>query len=207
MTIDVQTHARTAKRLSKEARRKQLLQVARSLLACNGAQELTLAALAAQAGVSKPIAYDHFGSRSGLLVALLADTSRYYETDAEAKIAEAPETLSAIAKIVATAYVQCAIEAGPAVTVLAAAAEADADARAAGRALQQGHAENFQRAFATVLDSNAPTLPLLFRGLVAAANAICDDRTQDKITTHAAIEALNHLLVTSLSPFARPQAE
>jgi AcrR family transcriptional regulator len=204
---DVQTHTKNGKRLTKEARREQLLAVAKALLARDGAQEMTLASVAARAGVSKPIAYDHFGSRSGLLVALLAETSRYYETDAEAKIAAAPASLPAIAKIVATAYVKCAVEAGPAVTVLAAAAEADANARAAGRAMQQTHANSFQRAFSAVLDANAAALPLLFRGLVAAANAICDDRTQEKITTQAAIEALNHLLVTSLTPFAQPQTE
>lgn len=204
---DVQTHTKNGKRLTKEARREQLLAVAKALLTRDGAQEMTLASVAARAGVSKPIAYDHFGSRSGLLVALLAETSRYYQTDAEAKIAAAPASLPAIAKIVATAYVKCAIEAGPAVTVLAAAAEADANARAAGRAMQQTHANSFQRAFSAVLDANAASLPLLFRGLVAAANAICDDRTQEKITTQAAIEALNHLLVTSLTPFAKSQTE
>ena len=203
MSLDVQTPTRSRKRLSKLERRQQLLDVAKSLLERDGAQDLTLAVLATQAGVSKPIAYDHFGSRSGLLIAMLADTSRYYETDAEAKIAKAPSTIPAIAEIVATAYVQCAVEAGPAVTVLAAAAEADAEARDAGRAMQQTHARSFQRAFEPVLDAETPGLPLLFRGLVAAANAICDERTQNKTTTEAAIDTLKHLLVASLTPFAR----
>jgi AcrR family transcriptional regulator len=203
MVLLDQSSRTSSKRLPKTERRRQMLDVAKALLESNGAQDLTLAVLAAQAGVSKPIAYDHFGSRSGLLIAMLADISRYYETDAEAKIASAPPTISAIAEIVATAYVHCALEAGPAVTVLAAAAEADAEAREAGRIIQRDHAKNFERAFAPVLDADAPALPLLFRGLVAAANAICDDRTQDKITSEAAIDALTHLMVTSLGPFAR----
>ena len=35
-----------------------------------GADRLTLGHLAARAGVSKPVAYDHFGTRSGLLIEL-----------------------------------------------------------------------------------------------------------------------------------------
>jgi len=204
--LDSQTQSPT-KRLSKSDRRRQLLEVARAFLEDGGAADLTLAVLAERAGVSKPIAYDHFGSRSGLLIALLDDTSRYYESDAEAKIAAAPTTLPAIAKIVATAYIHCAIEAGPAVTVLAAAAEADAEARAAGRAIQRNHAASFRRAFAPVLIRNPSYLGPLYKGLVAAANAICDDRTQNRISTRTAIETLTHLLQTSLAPFTRKSAQ
>lgn len=193
----------SGKRLSKAERRRQLLDVAKALLEADGAAELTLAVLADRAGVSKPIAYDHFGTRSGLLIALLEDTSRYYELDAEARIAAAPATIPAISKIIATAYVHCAIEAGPAMTTLAAAAEADLATRRAGRALQDKHAASFERAFAPLIDDPAGQVPLLLKGLVAAANAICDDRTQNRISTDAAIETLCHLLVTSLTPFAR----
>lgn len=195
----------SSKRLSKTDRRRQLLDVARQLLEADGADDLTLAVLADRAGVSKPIAYDHFGSRSGLLIAMLEDTSRYYESDAEAKIAKAPETIPAIAEIVASAYVRCAEAAGPAVTILAAAAEADSEARVAGRAMQRDHAASFRRAFAHVLNDDDARLALLFKGLVAAANAICDDRTQNKISTAIAADTLSHLLVTSLTPFARPR--
>ncbi len=198
-----QTSSNTRKRLAKTARKRQLLDVAKAMLETDGADDLTLALLAERAGVSKPIAYDHFQSKSGLLIAMLEDTSRYYETDAEAKIAAAPATVPAIAEIVATAYVNCAIEAGPATTTLAAAAEADSEAREAGRALQSRHVDSFAQAFAPALEDDHPRLQLLFRGLVAASNAICDDRTQNRITTEAAIETLRHLLVTSLTPFAR----
>lgn len=191
------------KRLTKAARRQQLLEVAKAVLENGDADALTLAVLAERANVSKPIAYDHFGTRSGLLIALIEDTSRYYETDAETKIAHAPATVSAIAEIVATAYIHCALDAGPALTVLAAAVEANSDARNAGRAVQSNHAESFRRAFERVLDEPADQMTSLYKGLVAAANSICDDRHQQKITTQAAIETLTHLLVTSLSPFAR----
>lgn len=194
-----------SKRLTKDGRRRQLLDVAKQILEDEGADVLTLAVLAERAGVSKPVAYDHFVSRSGLLVAMLEDTSQYYETDAEAKIAIAPQTIPAIAEIVAEAYVLCSLDAGPAITMLAAAVEADSEARNVGRAFRLDHAEQFQSAFEPMLDRKADRLASLFKGLVAAANSICDDRMSDQITTQMAIETLTHILVTSLSPFASNQ--
>ena len=198
-----ETHSERRKRLSKAERRRQLLDVAKHLLETIGADELTLAVLAERAGVSKPIAYDHFESRSGLLIALLDDTSQYYAADAEAKITRAPQPIQAIADIVATAYVQCSLDAGPALLMLAAAVEANSEARDAGRAVQRDHAASFQRAFETVLDDQGEQRAPLYKALVAAANSICDDRHQNKISTEQAVEALTHLLVTSLSPFAK----
>ena len=195
------------KRLTKSARRRQLLDVARRVLEEAGADALTLGGLAQRAGVSKPVAYEHFGSRSGLLIAMLEDTSKYYQSDAEAKLAEAPATMAAVSEIVATAYVHCAIEAGPAVTMLAAAVQADSQASDVGRAFQNDHAASFQRAFERLIDGPQSSLAPLFKGLVAAANAICDERTRNQITTPQAIETLTHLLETSLSAFARHSNE
>ncbi|MEL6692280.1 MAG: TetR/AcrR family transcriptional regulator [Pseudomonadota bacterium] len=203
MSSASETHAKRSKRLSKADRRRQLLDVAKHLLEEGGADDLTLAVLAERAGVSKPIAYDHFGSRSGLLIALLDDTSQYYASDAEAKIARAPQSVQAVAEIVAKAYVQCSLDAGPALIVLAAAVEANSEARAAGRAVQTDHATSFQRAFEPLLDDQTEPREPLYKALVAAANSICDDRHQNKISTEQAAQALTYLLVTSLSPFAK----
>ncbi len=55
----------------------QLLDVATSIVRAGGVDTLTLARVAEEAGVSKPIAYSHFGTRSGLLKALLTiDSAR-----------------------------------------------------------------------------------------------------------------------------------
>src|SRR5262245_12468652 len=62
-----------SKRLDKEARRRQLLDTALAIVREEGTQALTLGRLAERAGVTKPIAYEHFGTRSGLLIALFRD--------------------------------------------------------------------------------------------------------------------------------------
>ena len=60
--------ATTPTRLSKQARREQLLDVAVAIVRTQGADGLTLVTLAEAAGVSRPITYDHFGTRPGLLL-------------------------------------------------------------------------------------------------------------------------------------------
>lgn len=52
-------------RLSKQARREQLLEAAVTVVRTRGADGLTLVTLAEAAGVSRPIVYDHFGTRAG----------------------------------------------------------------------------------------------------------------------------------------------
>jgi AcrR family transcriptional regulator len=59
-----------------EQRRRQLLDVAWQLVREEGTEGLSLGRLAEQAGVTKPVVYDHFETRTGLLVAL------YQEYDA-----------------------------------------------------------------------------------------------------------------------------
>jgi len=203
--MPVHTKIRPSGRLSKQDRRRQLLDMAKQILAEDGGEGLTLALLAKRAGVSKPIAYDHFGTRAGLLVALLDDANTYYELDAEAKIQAAPQTVNAIASIVAEAYVRCALQAGPATVILSAAIAGDSSVRDAGKLYHADHADQFQRAFGPILASDARNV-LLFKSLIGAANTICDERTSGAISTKMAIDTLTHLLVTSLSPLAHPDA-
>lgn len=50
-------------RLSKPARREQLLDTAMAIVRAHGTDSLTLLSLAEAAGVSRPVVYDHFGTR------------------------------------------------------------------------------------------------------------------------------------------------
>lgn len=189
-------------RLSRADRRAQMLDVARTLIEEQGADAVTLALVAEQAGVSKPMAYDHFESRTGLLLALLEDADRHYEGVARTRIAAAPETVDAIAEIISEAYIACALEAGPAAAALTAAIEANGDARDVGRASRDLHAKQFAEAFTPVLQSVDVRAHLIFVGLVAAANTLCAELTAGRISEQAATETLTHLLKTSVAPLA-----
>ena len=99
-------------RLSRDARHAQLLEVARDLIRDGGTDELTLARIADRAGVTKPLVYDHFGDRSGVLAELYrAFEERQRATLAAALDGTAPE-LHAVSALVAGAYVDCCLAEG-----------------------------------------------------------------------------------------------
>ena len=100
------------KRLSKDARREQLLSIAEQIIKNGGADALTLITLAEQAGVTKPLTYEHFSNREGLLVQLY---KRYDEkvvsTITESIIVQA-STLEDAAGAVSSAYMDCVLHCG-----------------------------------------------------------------------------------------------
>lgn len=61
------------RRLTAEERRAQLLRAASDLLGRSGASAVQMTSVAAEAGVTRPVVYRHFGSRRELLLALLED--------------------------------------------------------------------------------------------------------------------------------------
>ncbi|MDH4365470.1 MAG: TetR/AcrR family transcriptional regulator, partial [Acidimicrobiia bacterium] len=60
-------------RLPAAQRRRQLLDVARRVLAQRGFYETTMADIAEEAGVTKPVLYQHFASKRDLYTAVLED--------------------------------------------------------------------------------------------------------------------------------------
>ena len=59
----------TRRRLSREERYRQLVETAWQLIGEEGTEALTLGRLAERSGVTKPVVYDHFETRLGLLAA------------------------------------------------------------------------------------------------------------------------------------------
>jgi len=188
-------------RLSKAERRQQLLDTATSIIEAEGADALTLAHVAACAGVSKPVAYDHFDTRTGLLLALLAQTDSVYEGVARTQIASAPQTLPAIADIVAKAYVACSLEAGAAAVALTAAIEANGEVKSVALISRDNHVQQFVEAFEPVLGGDKEAIRLTFVAMVAAANALCNELTAGRIGEAAATSTLNNLLIATLTPY------
>lgn len=110
MTVDPAASPR--KRLSRDDRHAQLLEVARDLIRDDGTDELTLARLADRAGVTKPLVYDHFGDRSGVLAELYRAFEARQRDTLAASLDGAEPALPAVASVVASAYVDCCIAEG-----------------------------------------------------------------------------------------------
>ncbi|MDY7533551.1 TetR/AcrR family transcriptional regulator [Pseudomonas sp. Bout1] len=97
------------RRLSRDDRLRQLLDVAWQLVREEGTDALTLGHLAELAGVTKPVVYDHFGTRAGLLAALYEDFDARQNQVFSTAIETSDATLDNRAWVIASCYVDCVL--------------------------------------------------------------------------------------------------
>src|ERR1700678_4327859 len=64
--VNAQSQRSGRKRMTGKERRQQLLDIGRRLFAERGFEGTSIEEVAAQAGVSKPVVYEHFGGKEGL---------------------------------------------------------------------------------------------------------------------------------------------
>lgn len=100
------------RRLSKEDRNRQLMEVAWSIVRGEGTDALTLGHLAERAGVTKPVVYDHFGTRTGLLSALYEEYDNRQHALMDEALQASGKTLPAVAKVIAATYLNCVMAMG-----------------------------------------------------------------------------------------------
>lgn len=99
-----------ARRLLKAERRQQLLDTAFLIVREENADRLTLGYLAVRAGVSKPVVYDHFATRSELMIELY----RWIDMERVRAFTEAmtatSRSLQENVQVLASAYIHCAAD-------------------------------------------------------------------------------------------------
>lgn len=99
-----------SRRFTKAERRRQLLDTALLIVRNEGADRLTLGHLAIRAGISKPVVYEHFGTRSGLLIELY----RWIDTERVNAFRDAMEagkrSFEETVRLLAAAYIRCAAD-------------------------------------------------------------------------------------------------
>ncbi|RCS22747.1 TetR/AcrR family transcriptional regulator [Phyllobacterium salinisoli] len=100
------------RRLSREDRHRQLLDVAWRLAREEGTEALTLGRLAEQADITKPVVYDHFGTRAGLLLALYQEFDARQTAIMNAALEASQPTLPSRAAVIASSYVDCVLHQG-----------------------------------------------------------------------------------------------
>lgn len=100
------------RRMSREERQRQLLDVAWQLVREEGTEALTLGRLAEQAGVTKPVVYDHFTTRPGLLAALYQEFDARQTALMDAALRTSEPTLASKAMVIASSYVDCVLRQG-----------------------------------------------------------------------------------------------
>lgn len=99
-------------RLARVDRIRQLLDVSWKLIREEGTDALTLGRVATAAGVSKPIVYEHFRTRNGLLAALYEDFDIVQTERIDAAVSAAAPYLKDKADVIASSYIACVLTQG-----------------------------------------------------------------------------------------------
>lgn len=189
----------SARKLPKQERREQLLACAQEMIREGGTEALTLARVAERAGVTKPVAYDHFGTREALMVelfqriddrqtALLVDTLKTTEG-----------RLDAIAATIAAAYMSCALEVGSEWYALSAALKGSEAMEAVQRELVARYVGIWRDAFAPHAGHLQPDeLNLRCIGILGAGEAISLELLRGQIDQVRASMTLATLITATI---------
>ncbi len=188
----------TSSRLSKQARREQLLDAALEIVRTQGADALTLVTLAEAAGVSRPIAYDHFGTRAGLLIALYRRLEEQHRSAVSDALRSAAPDAAEIAHVMSVAYFACATDM-PEFGALSAALKGDPEMEAAQHELLDAYTTEMVTALVPHTDIPAEGLRLRCIGVLGAAEAIATELVHGRATRDTAVDALADLIVHGLT--------
>lgn len=194
-----QKFLRPSGRMSKEERRSQLLQTALGIVREEGTEALTLAHLAERSGVTKPIAYEHFGTRAGLLIALFQDYDDKTTEAVRAALGTGGKTLEQVASILSTSYIDTCLLMGPEVRAVYHALSAAPETEAFRQSWREFLIDEFRRGFAPFLKlSKRESKPLLI-GLLGAAELLAEAAVTERVSRTEAVTALTHLMTHAFS--------
>jgi len=190
------------KRLSKAERREQLLETALAVVREEGTDALTLGRVAERAGVTKPIAYEHFKTRSGLLIAMCEHIDVRQRGVLFAALERAPARLAEVARIASSAYMHCYTSVGPEWYAITAALKGDEEMEAFRQRVLDEYVTIYRDAFASYAKLPKRELHLRCVGIIGAAESIASEMLRGRTSEAAAAEALASLIIAWLSPKA-----
>ena len=187
------------RKLPKAARREQLLETALAIAREEGTDALTLGHLALRAGVSKPIAYEHFQTRSGLMIALYRQINERQVRLLETALEQTPARLDDVAGVMATAYMDCYAAVGPEWHAIAAALKGDGEMDAYQQDLVDSYVDFYCAALRPFSALGEAELRRRCVGIIGAAEAISRDMVRGRIAELAAAADLRSLIVSWVS--------
>ncbi|MGV9796550.1 TetR/AcrR family transcriptional regulator [Mycobacterium sp. NPDC003449] len=175
------------RRLSKQERRTQLLGVARDLIREAGTEEFTLGRLAERAGVTKPLVYDHFGDKAGVLVELYREFEERQRATLDAALEGADRELPSVTRVVAGAYIDCCVAEG---RELADVVAALAGSPALSRLRQEAEDAYLVKCRKALAPFSGPIDAAGLRAIIGAGDALARDALTGRVS---AAEARNTL--------------
>lgn len=189
-------------KLPRADRRTQLLDTAYTIVREHGTDALTLGNLAKEAGVSKPIAYSHFETRSGLLIALYQEINERRLAAVAADLTDTPANLPAVACVIAAAYMACHAALGSEWHAINAAMQGDAAMHACHERIVNGYVDFFHEALAPVSSLESEPLRRRCIGIIGAAEALSAAMVRGHVSERLAAADLESLIVAVLAQAA-----
>jgi len=188
------THHAPKRRLSREARRSQLLETSWRIVRLEGSDALTLARVGEEAGVSKPVVYDHFTTRHGLLAALYEDFDIRQNAIITAAMDAAENTVTAKAAVIAACYVDCVMTQGREIPDVLSALGGSPELAEVKRKYQIDFIEKFQKWFASFVNEKGIFLPSLW-AMLGAADSISNAVVSGDITREQGQQELTAIII------------
>jgi len=182
------------RRMSREDRQRQLLDVAWRLIREEGTEALTLGRLAEQAGVTKPVVYDHFVTRSGLLAALYQAFDERQTALMDTALENCDCTLTDTARVIASSYVDCVLVQGNEIPGIIAALASSPELEKTKRQYEAVFLDKCRRVLSPFTHDNAiPAAGL--RAMLGAAEALSHAAATGEITPAQAQEELFETII------------
>jgi AcrR family transcriptional regulator len=198
------SHPRPRRRLAREERHRQLLDVAWRLIREEGTEALTLGRLAEQSAVTKPVVYDHFGTRSGLLAALYREFDARQNSLMDAALQASEPTLAGRAAVIASSYVDCVLLQGREIPGVIAALAGSHELEKIKRDYETAFIEKCRIALAPFAGTGAVTSAGLW-AMLGAAEALSYAAATAEITAAQARDELFETIVAMVARSARPR--
>ena len=190
------------KKLARDQRRSQMLEIAQTIVRESGTDALTLALVAERAGVSKPIAYNHFVSRSGLLIALYRLILDQQLEALRVAADQVPNTLPDVAHVLATGSIDCHTVIGPEWHAIGAALKGDPEMDRAYQAMLDDLVDFFEELIAPLTTMDPAALRRRCVAIVGASEALIAAVINGGMSRDEAIGELDSMMAQWLP--ARP---
>nr|WP_312972782.1 TetR/AcrR family transcriptional regulator [Pseudomonas sp.] len=182
------------RRLPREERTRQLLEVAWQLIGDEGTDALTLGKLAEAAGVTKPVVYDHFGTRNGLLAALYEDYDERQTRIFDAAIEAAAANLQEKSRVIAASYVNCVLTQGREISDVVAALTGSPELAAVKKQYQHAFIEKCAAILAPFCSGKGISTASLW-AMLGAADALSDAAVAGDISEEQAQDELQSIIL------------
>lgn len=186
------------RKLSRAERRIQLLDTALLIVQEEGADRLTMGRLAERAGVSKPVAYDHFRTREDLLVELYRALDMKQMNALKDALTVGKRSPEETAQLLAGAYIHCSADTGGEWHAVGAALAGSKEMDAVHQDLLDVYAQLFTSVLKPYSTLSSADLKRHCIGLIGAGEALSAAMVRGNCSEREAADTFSSLIQSGL---------